>query len=163
MVSNELAEKLEQLLEPHNAGEQELKDWLRGYGYKVKDVSDNPNYWKQDIDLIVNDKITIEVKWDSLLSSTGNLFIELVSDIDKNKDGWFRFCKADYLAYGAAEDKIFLIFKFDELKAHIEAHKDEYKTTTAADYNKYGIAKYSKGYLVPVDSLCGMFKEIDVG
>lgn len=163
MISNELAEQLEIMLEPHNAGEQELKDWLRGYGYKVKDVSDNPHYWKKDIDLIVNDEMTIEVKWDSRFSDTLNLFIETCSDIENKKQGWYNFCEADYLAYGSAIDKLFLIFDFDKLKAHIEAHKAEYKKATAADYGRDGIKKHSEGYLVPVDTLSGLYEVIDVG
>lgn len=163
MVSKNLEDMLEMALEPHNAGEQELKDWLRGYGYKVKDVSDNPTYWKKDIDLIVNNETTIEVKWDSKLSTTGNLFIETCADIDKGTAGWFNFCEADYLAYGAADEYIFLMFDFKKLKAHIEAHKNEYKQATAADYDKCGIRKYSKGYLVPVDSLNGLYTELDIG
>jgi hypothetical protein len=162
-MQKELAEKLEQMLEPHNAGEQELKDWLRGYGYKVKDLSDNPAYWKKDIDLLVNDKYTIEVKWDSLLSTTGNLFIETCADIDKGKQGWYEFCEADYLAYGAADMYIFLMFDYKKLKQHIEAHKEEYIKKTAADFGKDGIKKYSEGYLVPVDSLSGLYETIDIG
>lgn len=163
MVSKNLEEMLEIALEPHNAGEQELKDWLRGYGYKVKDVSDNPIYWKKDIDLIINDKHTIEVKWDSKLSSTGNLFIENCADIDRGTEGWYNFCEADYLAYGAADEFIFLIFDFKKLKAHIEAHKDSYRQATAADYDRYGVRKYSRGYLVPVDSLSGLYEVLDIG
>lgn len=166
MVTNSnkaILEKLEQMLEPHNAGEQELKEWLRGYGYKVKDVSDNPYYWKKDIDLIVNDKYTIEVKWDNKLSETGNLFIEICADVDKGAEGWYNFCEADYLAYGAADEYVFLMFDFKKLKKHIEQHKAEYKKATAADYDAFGVRKYSEGYLVPVDTLSGLYEEIDIG
>lgn len=162
-LQEDIAERLELLLEPHNAGEQELKDWLRGYGYKVKDVSDNPIYWKKDIDLIVDGETTIEVKWDSKLAETGNLFIETISNIDNNKKGWYEFCEADYLAYGDAIGKTFCIFNWAQLKAHIEAHKAEYKTARAADYTKDGIKKYSQGYLVPIGTLSGLYNEIDVG
>lgn len=149
----DLATMIDEILGEYHAGEFELKKLFRKLGYKVTDVSNNPNYWKKDIDLIIEDKLGVEVKWDQLIASTGNMFIETVSDTEKNKDGWFIFCKADLLFYGDAANKLYYVFRFSELKQWIEEHKEVYKVATAPDYGKDGVKKYSKGYLVPVESV----------
>ena len=55
---------IDEILGEYHAGEFELKKLFRKLGYKVTDVSNNPNYWKKDIDLIIEDKLGVEVKWD---------------------------------------------------------------------------------------------------
>ena len=162
MWTEENAEKLAELLNPIHAGEYELKTYLREQGHKVQDVSNNPDYWKKDIDLIVDDTHTVEVKWDSKLYDTGNLFVETLSDTEYKRAGWFKFCEADTLAYGDAVNKYFYLFDFEALKEHIEAHKGDYKTVVAADYGKDGIKKFSEGYLVPIDTLSGLYNTLDL-
>lgn len=149
----DLATMIDEILGEYHAGEFELKKHFRKLGYRVDDVSNNPAYWSKDVDLILEDNIDIEVKWDQLIATTGNMFIETVSNIESNKDGWYKFCEADFLFYGDAENKLYYVFRFSELKEWVEAHKEEYKVATAADYGRDGIKKYSKGYLVPVESV----------
>lgn len=146
--------KLQELCEPMNAGEQELKDYLRSYDYKVIDVSNNPKYFSSDIDLFVQNPFTnlvfsIEVKWDSKIADTGNLFIELWADYPK-KIGWWKFCKADLLFYGDAQNRKFYIFKLDELRAYIDLNFYRFSTGFCVD-NTTGCV--SQGLLVPVDEI----------
>ena len=66
-------------------------------GYKVQDVSNNPDYWYKDIDFFItspttNQVKTFEVKWDSRIGSTGNLYLELTNIHSKGGKGWFNFC-----------------------------------------------------------------------
>lgn len=163
MLPKELAIELEYAIS-RKAGEYELKRYLREQQHQeIEDVSENPNFWYKDIDLINHTQnSTIEVKWDGVMNTTHNVFIETCSNIDSNKEGWFLFCQADYLYYGDAYNKVFYIFDFQKLKAHIEAHKNEYKIGKAADYNKQGIKKWSSGYLVPISTLQGLYTTIDV-
>lgn len=144
----------QELLEPIHAGEQELKDYLRANDLKVIDVSDNPQYFKKDIDLFVEQdgrKIGLEVKWDKCISYTGNMYIETLSDIEKRKDGWFNFCVADFLCYGDSVNQLYYIIALDDLHAYIDEHKEELKKRTAKDYGKNGeVTKLSLGYLVPI-------------
>lgn len=39
------------------------------------------------------------------------MFIEVSTDIEKNKDGWFKFCEADFIFYGDALNKLFYVFR----------------------------------------------------
>lgn len=163
MTQNQLAILIEETLGDRKPGEWELKRFLRKQGYNVEDVSSNPGYWYKDIDLIVNDKFTLEVKWDSRIAKTKNLFIETCSNIDTKADGWYLFCQAQYLCYGDSRNETFYIFDFKKLKAHIEAHKTEYQVKKAPDYSRQGqLLKWSEGYIVPLESLQGLYKAVCV-
>lgn len=153
--------------EPHNEGEQQLKDWFRAKGHYVIDVSDNPNFWDKDIDLLVTHKdvieepTTIEVKWDSKIARTGNLFIEHHQvKVDtwgyeqEEEDGWFHFCKAGLLFYGDAVQKVYYVFKFKELKQYVYENRKKWRQATAKDYYFWGdLRKVSLGWLVPLEEL----------
>ena len=102
-------------------GEQLFAQIMQQKGYIVEDVSNNPEYWYRDIDFIVTSSTsgetkTFEVKWDSKISNTGNLYLELTSLYSKGGRGWFEFCEADYLAYGDAVTKVFYIIDMAQLR-----------------------------------------------
>lgn len=97
------------------------------------------------------------------MSKTNNLFIELCSNLETGADGWFKFCQADKLYYGDSRNELFYVFDFKKLKKHIKAHKEEYKIKKAPDYNKDGsIKKWSEGYIVPLESLQGLYTTFSV-
>ena len=78
---------------------------MSSLNYSIEDVSGNPDYWHKDIDFIATSPKsgltkTFEVKWDSRINNTGNLYLELTNVHSKGGRGWFNFCEADYLAYG---------------------------------------------------------------
>ena len=81
--------------------------------YKVNNVTRNPHYWYKDIDFIITSRASgltksFEVKWDTRVAATGNLYIETTSRFGDGR-GWWEFCEADYLAYGDAVNEIFYI------------------------------------------------------
>ncbi len=83
-------------LKVYRAGETEAIELFNKCGYSVKDVSGNSSYFDKDIDLIVTNPSgvtkAIEVKADSRIADTGNLFIEYLNPRSKGGYGWFRFC-----------------------------------------------------------------------
>ena len=138
---------LEELFDKRTPGEYDLKWSLREHGYKVLDVSGIPAYWDKDIDLIATNiftdvTTTIEVKWDSRISATGNMFIELENPRSKGGRGWFSFCEADLLAYGDATNRIFYFIRIADLRQFIEDNKLNLQCRTTGDG--------SYGYLIPL-------------
>lgn len=135
-----------------NIGELRAYNYFQANGWSVQDVTANPEYWDKDIDFVVSsdaDSFTVEVKWDSRISTTGNMFIETVTDLDKCKEGWFSFCQADYIYYGDSENQLFYVFKTDDLRQFVDTHIMEQRK--APDYNYRGILKkVSQGMLVPI-------------
>lgn len=84
-----------------------IAGWLREAlpAIKVRDVTDDPAYWKQDIDLVCRfngHRFTIEVKADQLATTTGNLFLETVSVEAKPSKGWLTLTEADLVFYYCA-------------------------------------------------------------
>lgn len=139
-----------ELIEPVNAGEYEVKKFLRGRGIQVEDVSDNPQYWAKDIDLIATNPITgksaaIEIKLDGRISDTGNFFIEFENPRSENSKGWFNFCEADFLYYIDESSFLTYIIKFDELRRFIATHKRDLAIKSTFDG--------SIGYIVPLAAM----------
>ena len=78
-------------------GESLFKQIMLERGYSVNDVSNNPEYWYKDIDFIITSPTTgqtksFEVKWDSRINSTGNLYLEISNIYSQGGKGWFKFC-----------------------------------------------------------------------
>lgn len=105
-------------------GEALFRERVIGLNYLVQDVSNNPAYWEKDIDFIVTSPRSgltksFEVKWDSRINSTGNLYLELTNVHSKGGRGWYDFCAADFLAYGDSQAECFYIIPFAALKERV--------------------------------------------
>lgn len=132
-----------------NTGEQIFYHRAHRF-HKVDDKTNDKDYWGKDIDSIVTnprtgETRTIEVKTDTRLYETGNLYIELENVHSKGGKGWYYFSEADIIAYCdySAPDREIYLFSFEDLRATI--HKREYATAKCgAD---------SKGILVPLREL----------
>lgn len=108
-------------------GEQIFSRRMAEKGYMVEDVSNNPTFWPKDIDFMITSPFTgavkgFEVKWDSKIHTTGNLYLETESVYSKqwNYDGWWQHCEADYLVYGDAQTRVFYIIPLLELRKRVE-------------------------------------------
>lgn len=106
-------------------GEQMFQQIMKDRGYAVEDVSGNQEYWDKDIDFIITSSTsgqvkTFEVKWDSRINKTGNLYLEIANIHSKGSRGWFEFCQADYLAYGDAANGTFYIISLLELREKVK-------------------------------------------
>ena len=129
-------------------GERLFKERMSAQGYTIQDVSENEEYFDKDIDFIITSPTTqltktIEVKWDFKINNTGNLYLELFNKNSKGGLGWYKFCQADYVAYGDALARCFYVVPFAELKARVERVKPPIGEC-------YGD---SFGYLMPIDSI----------
>ena len=136
-------------------GERLFAQTMRNRNYTVKDVSNNPDYWSKDIDFIITSPAsgevkTFEVKWDSRIHKTGNLYLELSNVNSKGGVGWFNFCEADYIAYGDAARRKFYIIPLLELKERVEQLPRRY-AQCGGD---------SIGLLVSLDSIKDIYQEL---
>lgn len=106
-----------------------------------------------DIDLIVTKKtgevITIEIKTDT--HTTGNLYIELKSNIEHNTQGWLYKSKADYIYYYFTKTNQLIAIDLESLQDHLRDFRG-YKYTfnqTTVQGTKYT----TLGVLIPIDAL----------
>jgi hypothetical protein len=98
---------------------------MREKGYIIYDASLDPHYWDKDIDFVLTSPTSgltrsVEVKWDTKINKTGNLYLELTNVFSKGGRGWFEFCEADYLAYGDAIAQVFYVIPLYELRHKIK-------------------------------------------
>lgn len=144
----------------YRLGEYYACQYLKSQGYEVEDTTLNPDYWEKDIDFIArkgNEGISIEVKWDNRISDSGNMFIETITDIDKGKQGWFEFCKADYIYYGDSNNNLFYVFKTDDLRRFMRNNKTQQRK--APDYNYQNkVKKVSQGELVSIKDFSQQYR-----
>lgn len=94
-------------------------------GYQVEDTTANEQYFRKDIDFLVTDPTTgiqqsWEVKWDTKIDSTGNLYLEFINRNSEGCSGWYEFCKADYLAYGNAKGNTFIVVEMAKLRERVK-------------------------------------------
>lgn len=106
-------------------GEQLFQQKMQQQGHTVQNVSDNPDYWTKDIDFIVTSSTSgltksFEIKWDSKIKNTGNLYLELTNVHSKGGKGWFNFCEADYIAYGDAKKRLFYVISLSQLRERVK-------------------------------------------
>ena len=106
-------------------GERTFKERMSANGYGVEDVSGNSEYWYRDIDFLITSPYTgavksFEVKWDTRINKTGNMYLEIESINSKGGKGWYEFCEADYLAYGDAANNTFYVIPLLALKERVQ-------------------------------------------
>lgn len=109
-------------LQTGKRGEKAAAAALAQRGWRTTDLSDLPQYQKQDIDFRAekgDTTFTIEVKTDSVIAHTGNMFIEIKQG---DKDGWYHYCRADILFYIDSTNKRIYCFSLNDLRQYINTH-----------------------------------------
>lgn len=95
-----------------DVGEAVCKNVLEACGFQVQDVSRNPDYYeKGDLIATKNGKsYFIEVKTDTRAHETGNLVVELISNMEAKRTGWFNYCKCNkYFFYLANSNELIIV------------------------------------------------------
>mgnify|MGYP003418974871 CR=1 FL=1 len=129
-------------------GEKLLAELLREQGIKVTDVSSNKDYWHKDIDFIISNGQTehsVEVKNDTRIYKTGNMYIETANPRSQGGKGWFLFCEADYLAYGDAINRKFYFIRLKDLHEYVNQHYLFLKEVSTYDG--------SRGFLISINDV----------
>lgn len=143
-----------------NKGEGLILNWLKKQKsiIDIKDVTNNSKYFNKDIDFIFTLKngkvVTCDVKYDSSIVKTGNIFLETIKNNRTMVDGWFITSEADFIfiVFGGPDDR-FLTLPLKEARDYFKINKNRLKRV----YGKPNIGNngeywyQSIGYLLPVD------------
>jgi hypothetical protein len=139
-------------------GEQKFLSYMESKGFVVVDVSKHK--WigiDNCVDFILskdNKVSTWEVKTDTKMHITENIFVEKYSNLDKEEEGWFTKTKADYICYVDAENSKGYIFEIRALKDFIKAYP-MCRQANCVDWFYYGNKSTKiirRGYLVNIDA-----------
>ena len=105
-------------------GELLFQSIMEKRNYQVEDVTNDPYYQDKDIDFVVTSPTgaikTFEVKYDTKIKDTHNLYLEIIAAKSNGGYGWWEYCKADYLAYGDAQTQTFYIIPLLELRERVK-------------------------------------------
>ena len=119
-------------------GEQIVKQYLIAKGHDVIDITKDSRYYTSDIDFIV-DRKTVELKTDTIIWRTNNLFIEdekYFYDGGYYKQGWLHYTKAEYLLYFDINKRILYKYKMQDVKDYIQQNKKRIAKKACNDDNK---------------------------
>jgi hypothetical protein len=136
-----------------------LIDYFRKKGYTVEDKTQDMEHQKAGIDFVIN-KIPVDAKYDRWLHTTGNVAIELISNLGRGTVGTALHTKADRWLYGEMwtddDGIIHLICHYWTQPLLIrQIEEDEqrkwtaFKTTTSG--RDGGVLYATVGLLVPLD------------
>lgn len=112
-------------------GENKVAAHLKSRGHNIKDVTQDREYQKKDIDFLLSNAAgqtcSLEVKYDRNMNKTGNFLFELEKIYDGwESAGWFTYCEADYICFFDAIEEIGYMFDFHKGKELIPKN-GEYK------------------------------------
>ncbi len=128
--------------------ESYVSDLLTQRGWTVTDVTLDQEYWKKDIDLIIEregEKRTVEIKCDNNINRTGNIFVETMTNIARGTLGWFKITEAEYLAiHDSKTDEVYTLRMRDLIE-----YLNTYPTKRIYVNDTY---KKIEAYLVPMEA-----------
>ena len=113
-------------LERGRQAEVMVMNAFRSMGYDVMDVTKNPAFWKQDVDLLIWDhdgtQYKFEVKADWSIGRTGNIVLEMKGKTGGK--GWYLTTEATHLVFCDMQNRIGYIARTTELKEYTEHEKN---------------------------------------
>lgn len=145
-------------LERGKIGEELVRKTFAAQGYELKDVSNDSDFWIQDVDYLTADGIKYEVKTDYKLQSTGNLALEsevYYKNYYELKDSWLWTSKADYFVFVNPHDtSCFYSIAAQDLR-HLA------RTEKLERYEKDGGYKTTSIILLPLGKYIDCFEIIE--
>jgi len=148
--------------------EEETLDRYFSNRYKISKVSldeerargiDRRYASKQD-----NVTYTVEYKADWTATSTGNAFIETISNDENNTPGWCLKSEAQLLMYYLPDDKIVYIVDMLKMKGKLRKWRKIYPKKMIPNKVNGRVAYRTHGYCVPlkeIESVCSSKINID--
>lgn len=137
----------------HKDGVQLCLKYLWEQGMSAKDVSNDPNYFEQGTDILVNSpdgEYNIDVKTDEQMWQTQNIVAELmeICGIEKIKIGWV-YKKLDAIYYLNWQTKELYAIPLNELKEIIFSKPRK----SFSAYHPTPIRYFTLGVLIPTIEL----------
>jgi hypothetical protein len=116
----------------------------------------------KDIDLIAVKEddfgivgATIEVKTDRY--TTGNLFFETISNIQKGTPGCLMYSEADFLHYYFVGYAMLYVMHMKMFREWVTANQHRFKTRQTSTGNEFGMFYTSEGILIPLRDIRNNF------
>lgn len=147
-------------------GEQEIEAYYKQQGCIVQNMTMDKEYWKKDIDLIINGQM-IEIKTDTRIADTQNMCFELVSNDNEEmyKPGWFFTSEADVFIIYSPQTKMSYQILSKEIRQLYEQRKDLFKEKCLTFREYRGLDKHSVIAIIPIATVkeyCQNYREVKI-
>jgi hypothetical protein len=140
-------------------GEKIFEQYCCCHGISVLRVSDNPEWQKRDVDfLVVGDdgvEYAYEVKNDTRIWKTRNVFYEDVSNVDYRTVGCFEKTLADFIVICSEPEEKMYVVDARRLREYVAPRISSFRRISVVPGSK------SSGILVPLDEIAHFVKEYD--
>lgn len=131
-----------------------MKEMLQA---QTVDVQDIDYYRKQDVDFLMflnGKRFKVEIKVDTVGHTTGNIFCETISNMNKGTEGCFMYTKCDYWMYYMLHTKTLYVFAMNSFREWVLSQKDGvWKKRNGFTELWNGDFYKSEGYIVPIDEI----------
>ena len=141
-------------------GERIFAAFLESRGCRYEDVSESKEYQDKDVDFIVYSrkepgrKVMVEVKNDTRIAQTGNVFFETMSNVDFATNGCFSKTEADLMAIVSETEKLIYFVDAKFLKEYVGRNNDSLRFISRVPGSN------SCGYLIPLTRLGNSVKKV---
>ena len=139
-------------------GEQIVYNYYRGLGCNVIDVTEDREYQLQDIDFLI-DGIPIEVKTQTCQMEE-KICIELMSNVERNYNGWFYTTAAQYLIFVDRRNHILYKIATEDLRAYY--YKNKQHIHIIPQNNKNNNYKTSNIAYIEIAELADIMERIEI-
>lgn len=139
------------------AGERIFKEYLDKHNIEYRDVSEDTEYQKRDVDFVVKGKrgdVLVEVKNDTKIAYTGNIFYECISNVDYNTVGCFEKTEAEWIVICSEADSSFYIVNTSLLREYVNGNREKLRYISRVSGSN------SAGYLIPKASIPKLLKVV---
>lgn len=146
----------EEALAAGKIGENMGMELMNNLGFEVTDTSKNPEYYAKDIDFLATlgeIDMQVEVKSDAQMGKTGNAVIELISNKETNRPGWYYYTEASHLFYVDITNSLIHSVRVNELKDYYEKNKNRLQIKDLHNWEQGIYYKESRIALVPIVEL----------
>ena len=141
-------------------GEAIAADYLTSAGWQINDISNDARYFHTGIDFFIkkdDDIFSLDIKFDSLISKTGNFCLENINYTTGQK-GWLKYSQADFIWVVAKDTQDIFIFCLKDMREFVKnntCRKAIVKDKTTLGWNEWetilvNINEYSSAYPVQV-------------
>lgn len=138
-------------------GEKIFERYCSERGLLPVSVADDPVWQGRDVDfLVVGDdgvEYSYEVKNDTRIWKTRNVFYEDVSNVEFSTDGCFKKTAADFIVICSEQERKLYVVDARRLRSFVERSSSSLRRITVVEGSK------SSGLLVPLEMISGFVKE----
>ena len=133
-------------------GESAIYKYYRDKDINIIDVSEIPKYQVQEIDFLIKNQ-SVEVKTNNRIYTHNQITLEIIGNIEKQKQGWFSKSKAEVIIFYSPQENKMYQFLFQELRKYYKENETTIQHRIYKEHIKDNLYKSSLLAYIDIDEL----------